>query len=616
MRRSLQVITFLLCGLVVWCQPVNDLCNDAFVLVSSYVGTTQDATLDNPQICVFQPDSPNAWFKFNSGAFTLASLSLCSPVTNFDTMLYLYEGTCAASNCVFACDNFCGSSSEIQIILNRNTDYLVSVSGFNGATGDFEITLQYFSTTNDPINDQCETPTLISPGIININTIDNLITNDVVGCQTIPEYPNWWYTFTPSPFNAVFASFCTGGTVPVTSQNAPYDSLALYLLEGQCGSFTCPPLIAQGGLYSSRPGCAQDEISTSVDPETQYTLLITTRVYESYNLEFILTNTPVNNFCSDATNIPFLFGTFAVNLVGATCDLTSPLICRAIYFTNVWYWFNSADSNHVLIDACGPDASTTSEFAIILYQGYDSCFDATFHSESTISEAGCIYGRLSSGILQMSDYLFEVGSEASCINSMVYFELISAPVPDNDECSNYEPIPPGYSEFSFSTQGSSNDGFSGTCGSATITGGNIWYSFLNDADYTLEVATSGTNYPLRIALFFGDCLSLTCIVGSTSGFQASALIYGERYFVVIGGIDEEQGSGSISFFLLPPVPPNDLCEDATQLASYNMMSSSLAGASLDDAVDCGYTQTYGNIWYSFSSAFFSGVPISIFSHVC
>ncbi|MFM9956854.1 MAG: hypothetical protein ACKVZJ_02150 [Phycisphaerales bacterium] len=129
--------------------PTNDDCGantpELFVpgtrLGSTLFGTPEEP-LDVPE-CGPTVGGPGVWYRVIGNGRRI-SVSLCSPLTNFDTRLRVYCGNCASEPlvCVAANDNAgtaCGAASETSWCSEMGKVYSVLVAGGVGAAGNFEI---------------------------------------------------------------------------------------------------------------------------------------------------------------------------------------------------------------------------------------------------------------------------------------------------------------------------------------------------------------------------------------------------------------------------------------------------------------------------------------------
>lgn len=130
--------------------PINDTCDNAITIAcgQSIVDSTIYASVvDNPGFCATNlASAPGMWYTF-IGDGSQVNITTCSPITNYDTKLGLFEGPCSALVCLdgndddFTCVNGGLQSSINNFITTNGTEYLIYVSGFGTATGVFELTL-------------------------------------------------------------------------------------------------------------------------------------------------------------------------------------------------------------------------------------------------------------------------------------------------------------------------------------------------------------------------------------------------------------------------------------------------------------------------------------------
>lgn len=141
-------------------QIVNDLCVDALQLSCadgpfSYLGNNTGASATNgAPFCGTSPGTQAVWYKVvgNGGQI---QVDTCSPNTVFDTKINVFTGDCADQpnfTCVGGNDDAAGAPLECDLggdnRLSRvifdsvdGVEYLIVVSGFAGASGNFEVLL-------------------------------------------------------------------------------------------------------------------------------------------------------------------------------------------------------------------------------------------------------------------------------------------------------------------------------------------------------------------------------------------------------------------------------------------------------------------------------------------
>lgn len=142
------------------CPPDNDLCTLAFPIAcgESDSGNTSAATEnDEPAgFCGTGGGAAGVWYSF-VGTGDIVTFSLCN--SNYDTKIQVYEGDCAALNCVTGIDDSCGLQSEVEFISIVGTQYYIYVFGFGSSTGDYTLDVSCVVPPDPPVNDECANAT-------------------------------------------------------------------------------------------------------------------------------------------------------------------------------------------------------------------------------------------------------------------------------------------------------------------------------------------------------------------------------------------------------------------------------------------------------------------------
>lgn len=117
-------------------QPVTTV--DAGVV---YEGTTEGASPSaNLSACGSSSGAPDVWFTYTPAETGIVSIQLCG--SSFDTTLAVYTGCPTQGESPFECnDDFCGLQSQVTFEGEAGVEYKIRVSGYNGRTGDFVLTL-------------------------------------------------------------------------------------------------------------------------------------------------------------------------------------------------------------------------------------------------------------------------------------------------------------------------------------------------------------------------------------------------------------------------------------------------------------------------------------------
>ncbi|MBN2020330.1 MAG: caspase family protein [Sedimentisphaerales bacterium] len=123
--------------------PVHDDCGNAIAVSAGipYAGSSLCATGTDVTSCG-QNDTADVWHSFTPATTGQYTVSLCG--SSFDTTLAVFN-ECWVDE--LACNDnssACGagsSQSEIEVALNAGHQYLIRVSGVNGATGNYQLTV-------------------------------------------------------------------------------------------------------------------------------------------------------------------------------------------------------------------------------------------------------------------------------------------------------------------------------------------------------------------------------------------------------------------------------------------------------------------------------------------
>ena len=87
------------------------------------------------------------WYRV-AGTGTKLEASTCNDLTEFDTRINVYSGSCDALTCVGADDDSCAvtpSASRVAWDSVLGTDYFIVVHGASGSTGGFGISVEEVS---------------------------------------------------------------------------------------------------------------------------------------------------------------------------------------------------------------------------------------------------------------------------------------------------------------------------------------------------------------------------------------------------------------------------------------------------------------------------------------
>jgi len=191
-------------------QPANNNCANAINIGNTTVsGTTIGASNDySGSICGASGSSPDVWYRYTASATTTITATMCGGGTGFDCVLSIHPACGAQST--FCNDDSCGLQSLIAFPAVNGTAYFVRVSGYNGATGTFEMSIGPGGGGQPPSNDGCASATAIGNGSFNGTT--NNATDDGDSTCAGSSTPDVYYLYTAPTTGSVTASTCAGGS--------------------------------------------------------------------------------------------------------------------------------------------------------------------------------------------------------------------------------------------------------------------------------------------------------------------------------------------------------------------------------------------------------------------
>ncbi|MEE4273255.1 MAG: carboxypeptidase-like regulatory domain-containing protein [Thermoanaerobaculales bacterium] len=133
--------------------PANDDCENAFsVGIGTYAGETNDATNDGEAQCGASLSSPDVWYRFVApdDGWLIAETTY----SMFDTVLSVHSecpGTMA--NQIVCDDDSVGLAARVRFHVWQSEEYLVRVSGSNGASGIYQLAFSYGGAIEGTVTD-------------------------------------------------------------------------------------------------------------------------------------------------------------------------------------------------------------------------------------------------------------------------------------------------------------------------------------------------------------------------------------------------------------------------------------------------------------------------------
>lgn len=209
--------------------PPNDACANAIAICpgESIVGTTTNAVDDGNALCANSASTPDVWYFYVPAANGDIQADLCT--ATYDCALSVWTGDCPGNTQVACDDDACGSlHSLLNFSATAGTRYLIRVSGYNGNTGNFTLTLTAINSTN--------------PGCDNAPAMGSCCAaNGDCSVTVAAGCTDPWTSgqaCTPNPCPQPTGSCCDSGNCSVTTNAA---CTGAWTLAGTCTPNACPP---------------------------------------------------------------------------------------------------------------------------------------------------------------------------------------------------------------------------------------------------------------------------------------------------------------------------------------------------------------------------------------
>jgi len=332
--------------------PANDSCGNALPITDgSYGGSTAAATNDGQTTCGTSNTTPDVWFSYVASCAGTLTVTTCG--STYDTVLSVHSGCPGtAANTLFCNDDdaFCGGSPARQSYINMpvtaGSTYLIRVSGYNGAVGNYMLSASLAAAI--PANDLCANAIPITNGTYAGSTICATTDGDAA-CTTTFNSPDVWYRYTPTATGVLNLDTCSG---------SDFDTV----LSVHTG---CPGTAANA-IACDDDGCGYPYSSLSAPVVAGTPYLIRVSGYNGLSGNFSLRANlvpapPANNNCASATVISN--GVTPFTTIGATTDgPTEPgcnFCCGDLQVNqDVWYKYTASCTGTATVSLCGSDYDT------------------------------------------------------------------------------------------------------------------------------------------------------------------------------------------------------------------------------------------------------------------
>jgi hypothetical protein len=164
-----------------------------------------------------------SWYSFTAPADGTIDVSACS-LSNTDTRLWIYDGTCGTLNQVASSDDDCGLSSEVTglAVTNGVTYYIEWDDRWSAAAFDFNFV---FSPTLVSGNNTCATAAVIATAYDTISDAGPSTGAGCFNCSNAAANASW-YSFTAP----------ADGTIDLIACGLSSTDTRLWVYEGSCGA--------------------------------------------------------------------------------------------------------------------------------------------------------------------------------------------------------------------------------------------------------------------------------------------------------------------------------------------------------------------------------------------
>jgi hypothetical protein len=91
--------------------------------------------------CGGSSSSPERYFQWTPNTTHVATIRTCGGTTNYDSVVYIWQGTTCGGSVIACNDDFCGLQSQINPFVVAGTTYTIVVDGFSGSQGNFTLSV-------------------------------------------------------------------------------------------------------------------------------------------------------------------------------------------------------------------------------------------------------------------------------------------------------------------------------------------------------------------------------------------------------------------------------------------------------------------------------------------
>ncbi|MFN0009904.1 MAG: GEVED domain-containing protein [Planctomycetota bacterium] len=603
--------------------PDNDNCSTAQNISGPYLVPVTTAgtvigsqTESNPVVSSIgspttgQSNRCGVWYTV-TGTGGLLTASLCTTTPNFDSVMFVFCGTCDNLSIVGNDDDTCGSLSASQVTWcsNLGTTYWVWVAPFGGSTlsalNNFTLVISDNGVPCRPSVTCTTCPASMPPGSIpEVEPSFGVATND--GCDSTPNLfttiasptttptlvrgssrgfignrDTDWYRFQAGSTGTLTATAVgqSGSVLTILSLAAggvcPATTLATSVQGNRCATTTVTASLTSGTWYAVRFN--QSGLS-GTPPSAIFGGTLPGGTSDNYSVSLVLTSTvPANDMCGAPTTIAST-GTGAAGVVGnnSLATLDGPALgCAVSVDKDMWYSFLPNATADWTISTC---TGTTQDTVI---EVWDACGGTVVACNDDDALCGTgLQSRLTATLSNQTSYRIRVASKVPSPGGAFTLVVVRS-IPANDLCGGAVVIPSApYTAPSNAVNGpgATNDA-DVTCNSGVVaTTSGVWFTFTPASTGTATLSETTTNDTV-MAIFTGSCGTLTQVACSDPESFQFAMTSGTQYWILIGMFSTTAPTVNYGFTLTYVLPPgNDTCGTPVALALDTPTSGTTLGA--------------------------------------
>eukprot|EP00339_Tiarina_fusa_P012669 CAMPEP_0117085010 /NCGR_PEP_ID=MMETSP0472-20121206/59804_1 /TAXON_ID=693140 ORGANISM="Tiarina fusus, Strain LIS" /NCGR_SAMPLE_ID=MMETSP0472 /ASSEMBLY_ACC=CAM_ASM_000603 /LENGTH=2345 /DNA_ID=CAMNT_0004814179 /DNA_START=233 /DNA_END=7270 /DNA_ORIENTATION=- len=542
--------------------------------------------------CFIDQSNSGLWYSV-VGTGNVMSVSTCSQLTYYDTLVTVYQDGCDSLQCVPSAEQQQGCfdyypGTAVSWVSEPGRLYHVLVGSRYGEVSQFEINLFEVSEASEGCSES-QLLEIDGPAVSQALDSDVFEPSDDVCMQAFRA--GAWYRVESPEDTVLRASTCSGITSFFTG---------ISVMEGsECGFLACT---ASMRPFEYVPNCGETgaQIEWAAKSGVVYYVLVHGEFGERgiFSLSITSLNPPANDVCETAFQLEGIGSTAEGSLQDATMagenfhygnETDGISSCPDAYYAGPGVWYSVVGSGTPMrVSACsfrggvtvsmysGP-CSSLNCVATGAYNGLPVCSGREGSSLGFDSVAGEVY------YLLVQSY-YDEGA---------VFEILidEAFPPENDQCSDaMGPIEPGSGVIYGSNVDAIFDGvFSCYAGS---TSGGLWYKVIGTgqamrADTCFD---STGHFDSELAVYDGTCGSLRCLSSNDDSCGLSSAVTwptmpGEEYFVRVNGLGTSVGEFWLDITAFDPAE-NDVCSTSLPVFPDDPVVGTVAGATQDMVPYC------------------------------